>query len=340
MVDFLASYGLFLLKTLTVVAAVAALLLMAFGLSRRVHGEEHALNVRKLNERYRAMGIAVRRAALSRQQLRQDLKAERRRAKAAAKADDGRRRVFVLNFKGDLRATSVASLREEVTAVLQVATPKDEVLVRLENFGGVVHDHGLAASQLMRVRDRGIPLTVAVDKGAASGGYLMACVANRILAAPFAVIGSIGVLAQVPNFHRLLHERGVDFEQITAGRYKRTVTMFGRTTDADRAKLREELEEVHGLFKEMVGRHRAGLDVESVATGEHWYGSRALELGLVDAIEASDDYLVRAAEEADLIEITWKARLGLQQRLLHATQETADAVAAWIAGREYESRWP
>ena len=168
--------------------------------------------------------------------------------------------------------------------------------MRLENFGGAVHEHGLAASQLMRLRDKGIPLTAIVDKGAASGGYLMACVANRIIAAPFAVLGSIGVIAQLPNFHRLLEARGVDFEQVTAGRYKRTVTMFGKNTDDDRAKLREELEDIHQLFKAVVTTHRPALDIEAVATGEHWYGTRALELKLVDAVENSDDYLHREAE--------------------------------------------
>ena len=101
--------------------------------------------------------------------------------------------------------------------MLEVAQPEDQVIIRLENHGGVVHEHGLAASQLVRIREREIPLTIVVDKVAASGGYLMACVANRILAAPFAILGSIGVLAQIPNFNRLLDSHGVDFEMITAG---------------------------------------------------------------------------------------------------------------------------
>lgn len=344
MADFLFSYGLFLLKTLTVVAAVAAILLMAFGMSRRGHADDHhALTIRKLNDRHRAVANTLRRATLSRTQSRKEAKAESKRekaaTKAAAKAHEERRRVFVLDFKGDIRATAVSSLREEVTAVLAVATPRDEVLIRLENFGGVVHEHGLAASQLQRIRDRGIPLTVAVDKGAASGGYLMACVANRILAAPFAVIGSIGVLAQIPNFHRLLDARGVDFEQITAGRYKRTVTMFGRTTDADRAKLREELEEVHDLFKRAVADQRSSVDVETIATGEHWYGTRALELGLVDEITASDDYLVKALEQADVLELSWRAKQTLQQRVLHSMRAGADTLANWASQRNHESRW-
>lgn len=343
--EFLSAYSLFLAKVLTVVLALGALILLAATAARRgSSGHAAGLAVEKLNERYREMAATLRRAALPRAAWRREAKAERQKEKAlakiAAKDPANRRRVFVLDFKGDLRATAVSALREEVSAVLAVATPADEVLVRLENFGGAVHEHGLAASQLERIRARGIPLTVAVDKGAASGGYLMACVANRILAAPFAVIGSIGVLVQIPNFHRLLEARGVDFEQITAGRYKRTVTMFGRTTDADRAKLQEELEEVHGLFKQAVASNRPGLDLDDVATGEHWYGSRALELKLVDELATSDDYLLKAAEAADLLHVTYRVRPTLQQRVLHAMRAGADELYCWLAERGLYGRWP
>lgn len=333
--QFFFEYGLFLAKALTLVAAVGAVAFLAFGLSRRSHAEAH-LEVRKLNDRFRQLALALKRAALPRSEWKQVAKAEKQRAKAASRAA-ARRRVFVLDFKGDIRATAVASLREEVSAVLAVATKDDEVVLRLENFGGAVHEHGLAASQLERVKDAGIPLVAMVDKGAASGGYLMACVAHRIVAAPFAVIGSIGVIAQIPNFHRLLESRGVDFEQITAGRYKRTVTMFGRNTEEDRAKLREELEDVHTLFKQVVARHRPALDLEAVATGEHWYGTRALELGLVDAVGSSDDYLIRAADSADVLQVTWRARPTFQQRLFSALGAGADAVALWLSQRNQES---
>ena len=195
-----------------------------------------------------------------------------------------------------MRASAVASLREEVTAVLAFARPEDEVLVRLENTGGLVHEHGFAASQLMRVRNRGIRLTVSVDRIAASGGYMMACVADRIVAAPFAILGSIGVLAQIPNFHRLLDRHGIDFEQFKGGEYKRTVTLFGENTDADRDKLRQDIEEIHAIFKHFVVEQRPGLDVEKVATGEHWLGRRAKDLGLCDELMTSDDYLLAANE--------------------------------------------
>jgi serine protease SohB len=211
-------------------------------------------------------------------------------------------------------------LREEVSAVLAVATKDDKVLVRLENAGGTVHEHGLAASQLMRIKQLGVPLVVSVDKVAASGGYLMACVADRILAAPFAIIGSIGVVAQLPNFHRLLEEKGIDFEQVTAGRYKRTLTVFGKNTDEGREKMKEELEDVHELFKNQISEHRPQIDLDAVATGEHWYGVRALGLKLVDEIRTSDDFLLEAAGDFDLYSVAYKRRRTLPERLLSGVE--------------------
>ncbi|MEO7387489.1 MAG: protease SohB [Gammaproteobacteria bacterium] len=348
MIQFLLDYGLFLAKAVTIVAAMAAIVTIVVSLSRK-EAPAGGLNVEKLNDRYRdlrlqlsgaLLGKAERRKALKQERKQRKLEEKSRQAGAGGNGPPVRHRVFVLDFKGDIRATAVTCLREEISAILGVATAADEVVVRLENFGGAVHEHGLAASQLMRLRDKGIPLTASVDKGAASGGYLMACVANRIIAAPFAVIGSIGVIAQLPNFHRFLDSRGVDFEQITAGRYKRTVTMFGENTAADRAKLQEELEDIHALFKQVVTTHRPDLDIEAVATGEHWYGSRALEKKLVDAVETSDDYLHRAADAADLYRVRYRARATLQQRVLAAVRAGADEVAAWVSQRDREGRFP
>lgn len=215
------------------------------------------------------------------------------------------RRVFVLSFDGDIAASAVASLRQEVSAVLGAAAAGDEVVVRVESAGGAVHAYGLAASQLARVRSHGATLTVAVDKVAASGGYLMAAVADRILAAPFAVVGSIGVVAQIPNVHRLLKKHDVDVEVHTAGRFKRTLDFLGENTEQGRAKLREELEDVHALFQEYVSNWRPGLDLEAVSTGEHWYGQRALDRALVDELVTSDEYLARACQDADVFEVSW-----------------------------------
>jgi serine protease SohB len=226
----------------------------------------------------------------------------------------------VLDFKGDIRASATSSLREEVTAIIDIADKDDEVLLRLENAGGAVHEHGLAASQLLRLRARGIRITAAVDKVAASGGYLMACTADRIIAAPFAILGSIGVLAQLPNFHRWLEDKGIDFEQITAGRYKRTLTLFGENTEEGRDKMREELVEVHELFKRQVMELRPVVDLEQVATGEHWYGRRALELNLIDEIGTSDDYLLQSAESADVFRLSYRRHRKPLERMLQSAE--------------------
>ncbi len=336
--EFFAEYGLFLLKTLTIVAGIVIVIVVAAAAGRR--GTEDHLEVEHLNKRFRMLARTLRKAVLSRDEQKQQVKEDKKRDKAEAKEPNSRPRSFVVDFKGDLKATAVASLREEVSAILDVATSDDEVVIRLENHGGVVHEHGLAASQLSRIRDRDIPLTICVDKVAASGGYLMACVASKVVAAPFAILGSIGVLAQIPNFHRMLDTHGVDFEQITAGKYKRTVTMFGENTDEDRAKLKQELEEVHTLFKAAVHRYRPQLDLDTVATGEHWYGSQALELGLADELRTSDELLAQRAEERDLYRVSYKVKQPLQKRLianLDAVLERADT-AAWR--RRFESRLP
>ena len=245
------------------------------------------------------------------------------------------RRVFVLSFNGDIAASAVDALRLEVSAVLGAANDGDEVVVRVESAGGTVHGYGLGASQLARVRGRGIALTVAVDKVAASGGYLMAAVADRILAAPFAVIGSIGVLAQVPNVHRLLKKHDVDVEVLTAGRFKRTLDVFGENTEEGREKLRQELEDVHALFQEYVGSWRPKVDLEKVATGEAWYGQRALDHALVDELVTSDEYLARACESADVFEVAWQQPKRPIERLLGQAAEAAGdalarALAAWV----------
>lgn len=224
--------------------------------------------------------------------------------------------MFVLDFKGDIRASAVDGLRDEVTAIITSAREGDEVFLRLESPGGQVHSYGLAASQLARLRQNNVRLVAAVDKVAASGGYLMASVADTIIAAPFAIVGSIGVIAQIPNFHRLLKKQDIDFEQFTAGEYKRNVTMFGENTDQDRAKLREELEETHELFKDYINQHRPQLALEKVATGEHWYGSQALELGLIDEIKTSDDWLLEASENVELLKINASRKKSFKDRFL------------------------
>lgn len=318
--DFFSAYGLFLLELLTVIGIVAAIAFMIASAKRA--SAPDGISVTHLNRQFEDRTNTLKRTVLGRrafrkEQRRQSKQAKRERGKAAG---ERRRRVFVIDFKGDIRATATASLREEVSAILSVAEDGDRVLVRLENAGGAVHEHGLAASQLVRIKQHGVELIAAVDKVAASGGYLMACVADRIVAAPFAIVGSIGVLAQLPNFHRWLGQRGIDFEQVTSGRFKRTLTLFGENTDEGREKLKEELEDVHVLFKAQIAEHRPAVDLDAVATGEHWYGAKALELELVDELGTSDDFLMAAAEEADLYLVRHRRRRGFVEKLLSGAE--------------------
>lgn len=321
MTEFFAEYGLFLAKTATVVAAVLIVMAASVVLSKKAKSPEK-LEVTDLNDKYDAMAAAMQSHILPKKEQKRLAKEKKTEKKARKKesGDEAAERMFVINFHGDIKATSVASLREEITAVLSLASDRDEVLVRLENTGGIVHEHGLGASQLQRLKDAGIPITVSVDKVAASGGYMMACVAQKIIAAPFAVLGSIGVLAQIPNFHEMLSRQGIKFEQETAGEYKRTLTMFGENTEKEREKLREQIEDTHILFKEFVAHNRPDLDMAEVATGEHWYGTRAMELGLVDDITTSDDYLLAASKHKRLYEITYTSKKSVAARLLSSIQ--------------------
>ena len=334
--EWLAEYGLFLAKAVTVVAALAVVAGIVAGAARQTRaGRKRSAvpEVVPLNRDYRRMTAAFERAALPRKSARARRKTDKAQRKARDKAERRRlaggaqrerRRVFVLDFKGDLRASGVDALRDEVTLVLAVASERDEVVVRLENAGGAAHGHGLGASQLARVRARGIPLTVAVDRVAASGGYMMACVANRILAAPFAIVGSIGAFAAIPNLHRLLDARGVDIEEFQAGEFKRTVTMLGKNTDAGRAKLQEQLDNIHKLFREFVAEYRPSLEVERVSTGEYWHGRDALDLDLVDELRTSDDYLYEASREADLYHVRGAGRPRLRDRLAELAELAMD----------------
>ena len=328
MTAFFMEYGLFLAKTGTLVLALGVVLLMIGRARRSGQHVPERLEVVNLNDRFRSMAQTLQQATLPRQLFKKVLKREKkalkqRNRRSASQGEDVRKRTFVIDFHGDIKATAVASLRETISAVLMEATPGDEVVLRLENAGGLVHEHGLAASQLVRIRDKGIPLVVTVDKVAASGGYLMACVADRILAAPFAILGSIGVLAQMPNFHELLSRHGIEFEKIQAGRYKRTMTLFGENTEEDRAKMQEQIDEVHGLFQRFVADFRPQLDMEQVATGEYWYGKQALDRKLIDAMQTSDDYLMAASEDSDIYQLKYFVKKRLSERFLSSMQQTA-----------------
>lgn len=345
MLEWLADYGMFLAKGVTALALLAILL---SGIMRaRREGlpgvQSGHLEVEALNDRFEAEADALRSLAWDAKAWKAERKARKRKArkrKAKAQADDERARVYVLQFKGDMAASAVASLRHEISALLAVARAgQDEVILLLESPGGVVHGYGLAASQLARLRAAGIRLTVCVDKVAASGGYLMACVADEIIAAPFAVIGSIGVVAQIPNIHRLLKRHDIDVELMTAGEYKRTLTVLGENTESGRRKFQQDLEETHDLFKDFVTQWRPQVDIAQVGTGEHWFGQRARALSLVDTLMTSDDVLRSRSESAELFAVYWRQRRGLAQRLGLSAEEAADRLLMRWWQRSRETHW-
>lgn len=330
MLEWISDYGLFLAKGLTV-AFLFAMVVMVLSRARREGGpglETGHLQVETLNDRYRAEADALRSLVWDDAAWKAERKARKAQDKADRKKPEApavKARVFVLQFHGDLAATAVTHLRHEISALLAVAEAgRDEVVILLESPGGMVHGYGLAASQLARIRDAGLKLTVCVDKVAASGGYLMACIANQLLAAPFAIIGSIGVVAQIPNIHRLLKKNDIDIELMTAGEYKRTLTMLGENTEAGREKFQHDLNETHDLFKGFVQQWRPQVDIARVGTGEHWYGQQAIDLQLVDSLRTSDDYLRARAVEADLFALHWRTRQTMAQRLGLAAEEASD----------------
>jgi len=328
--EFFTEYGLFLAKTVTVVFAVMVIISSGVAASMKNRRQEKGeVKVKYLNDEFNEMEFILKETILTKEQWKAEEKAQKKKQKEEDKArKDGReqtkRRIYVMNFNGDEHASQAENFSKEISAVLTMATPQDEVVVRLESPGGIVHEYGYAASQIDRIVRANIPLLVCVDKVAASGGYLMACVANRIFAAPFAVVGSVGVVASVPNFNRLLKKNEVDYSIYTAGQYKRTVTMLGEITEEGKQKFQEELEDTHALFKSFVASHRRVVDIERIATGEHWYGERAKELKLVDDIMTSDEYLFAARNDADIFEVTYELKKNIAEKFGLAMQASLE----------------
>jgi serine protease SohB len=322
----LAEYGLFLAKTITIIVAILLIIsgLVALITRARADTSTNRLELKKINEQLDHLKEQMLKTILPKKEYKKWQKAEVKKNKAPIK--EKKTRIFILDFEGDVKASQVTELREEVSAILQIASPTDEVVVKLESPGGVVHGYGLAASQLQRLRDHRIPLTVIVDKVAASGGYMMACVANKLIAAPFAIIGSIGVVVELPNFNRLLKKYDIDYEQLTAGEYKRTLSILGENTDQGRTKMKAELEVAHALFKSFIGQHRPTLDLSKVATGEHWFGIEAKTLGLVDENQTSDDYLLKASETAELYQLQYHRKKTLGKRLSLGLQNAFQSI--------------
>lgn len=314
--DFLSDYGLYLAKFATAsILIIFTVLIVSLILMRNKQNNDGNIELKNLNQKYQDMQLELNSQLLDKDQLKQYLKDEKNKGKQNKKEKTEKDRLFSINFKGDIKASDVSNLREEISAILTVAKDKDEVIVHIESGGGTVHGYGLGASQLQRIKDKGIKLTASVDKVAASGGYMMACVADNIIAAPFALIGSIGVLAQIPNFNKLLKRMDIDFEQLSAGEYKRTLSLFGENTEEDRKKVQEELEDTHILFKEFVSANRPVVEIDKIATGEHWYGQRALALKLIDEIQTSDDYLMQAIQDKDVYEIKQQTKQSLQEKV-------------------------
>ncbi|WP_330148386.1 protease SohB [Shewanella oncorhynchi] len=326
--EFLYEYGMFLAKAVTIVVAIVAVIIVVLASTVKHKSDKGELRITNLSEELEELKHGLKEELLSKKQFKayeKQLKAdEKAKDKAADEACAGK--VFVIDFKGSIDAAEVASLREEISAIIAIAEKGDEVVVNVESGGGMVHGYGLASSQLDRLRQADIPLTVCVDKVAASGGYMMACVANKIYAAPFAIVGSIGVVAQLPNFNRLLKKHEIDYEQHTAGNFKRTLTVFGENSDEGRQKFQEELEETHVLFKAFVGKYRPELDLVKVATGEHWYGQQAIELGLVDAISTSDDVIMSLATERTVYKIRYQVRKKLADKIAHGASLSVNAI--------------
>jgi serine protease SohB len=343
--DFLYEYGLFLAKTVTFVIAIIAIVVVITASALKQKTKKGQLEVTDLSAEFEEIEDEITHQLLSKEQLKHKEKQDKKQAKEKAQAEkkalktdakDQQKtepRLFVIDFKGSIDAREVSALREEVSAILSVATSDDEVFVKLESGGGMVHGYGLASSQLDRLRQHNIPLTAAVDKVAASGGYMMACVANKIISAPFAIVGSIGVIAQVPNFNKLLKKHDVEFEQLTAGEFKRTLSMFGENTDKGREKFVEELEETHQLFKSFVNEHRPSLDINKVATGEHWFGLTAKTLGLVDDIQTSDDYLLQASKSRKVVAIKYVTHKGFAEKFSKAASMSVENILGKLIQR-------
>lgn len=330
--EFFSNYLEFLAKVGTVVFAIIVVFGVLAAMRRRGRQLPGQLRVKKLNDFFLNLQKRLELSVLDKKQAKKLIKDTAKAVKLEKQNKSHQPRVFVLDFDGDMRASATDSLRHEITALLGVATTSDEVLVRLQSGGGLVSSYGLAASQLVRIRQAGIPLTICIDKIAASGGYMMACIANKIISSPFAIVGSIGVVAQIPNLHRLLNKYEIDFEVLTSGEHKRTLTVFGKNTEKGREKFQQDLDVTHELFKSFVATYRSQLDIDKVATGEVWLGMKALENQLVDELKTSDEYLTARAKDADLYHLQYLNRKTFQERVGLAVSTTVDRfILNWIS---------
>ncbi len=338
MMEFFVNMVQFILQTAVVVAGLLVLTAFVASLVGKNRGDTD-LVVKDLNRKLNKDCNVLQKNLLNKKEFKKLLKEEKAGKKRGKGEKEEKQRVFVLDFKGDIKASEVRQLRHEISAILGVATPKDQVLLRLESPGGMVHSYGLATSQLQRIKNKNISLVVSVDKIAASGGYMMASIADRIISAPFAIIGSIGVVASIPNFNKLLRKNDIEYLEITAGEYKRTLTPLGEVTEPGMKKCREQIEETHLLFKNHVKKQREQVDLEKVATGEYWYGLQAKELKLVDEIGTSDDYLLNLRDTHSLLEVSMNQKKGLKEKLAESLSLNMEKFFDIIENRIWKNRF-
>ena len=305
MIDLLVAYGFFLLKVITVLLVILIpILMISSSTKHRKETDKGRIIVKNLSDKLEEIGVTLKSAEMDPKAYKSFLK-ERNKKKKKENKGKPKEIVYVLDFKGDIQASAVGKLKQEINAIIASQVKCKEVVVKVESGGGSAYAYGLCAAELKRLVDNKIKLTVCIDKIAASGGYLMSCVATKIVAAPWAIVGSIGVIAQLPNFHRLLKKLDIDIEMHTAGKFKRTLTTLGENTKQGREKFISELEDLHVVFKDFVKENRSKIQVAKVATGEVWQGDKAKKLGLIDEIGTSDDYLLKLASKFKLLEIQY-----------------------------------
>lgn len=314
--DFFVDLAAFLIKAGILAAASVFVLGSLIGMIRRARmdpGQDH-LRVTYLNEELADHSLSILNAMMPPKAFK---KLARRQQQELGVKSRTRPKTFILDFFGDLAASSVDALRQQINALLLVLEEKDEVLVRLESSGGKAHAYGFAAAQLGRLKGENRRLVVSIDRVAASGGYMMACVADHIIAAPFALVGSIGVLAMVPNFHRLLQQFNVDYDEFAVGENKKNISLLGANTEEGKQKFIQDMEEFHRDFKGFVAEHRPAVKIDEAADGDVWYGEKARTLGLVDELKTSDDFLLERIKERDLFRVEFVESKPLRKRLSH-----------------------
>lgn len=329
-------FGLFTGKALIITISLIVVIGFVAMTSMR-HKTKETIDVENLSDKFKKYNALLETHTLDKKALKKKLKDKKKQKKKDKASTENKKTIFVLHFDGDIKASGINQLRNEISAVLSVAKTTDEVVVCIESPGGVVHGYGLAASQLLRIREHKIPLTICVDKVAASGGYMMACTGDKILAAPFAIMGSIGVIAQVPNLNKLLKKHNIDYQEITAGQYKRTLSLLGEVTDEGKQKFTEQIQDTHDLFKDFVKAHRPIVEIDQVATGEYWFGERALKLKLVDELKVSDEYLFSQKDTAHILKVSTKSKKKLADRISEAiSMGVEQSIEKFIHKRSFE----